>query len=69
MIQIWFMAVTLKTWQVKTICPWGWSEEEGGGTEVAAEPGLEELVVGVATGVKPLKTGEVGVASDATGET
>ena len=68
MIQIWFMAVTLKTWQVKTICPAGWSEEEGEGTEVAAESGFEGLVVGVATGVKALKTGAVFVASAATGD-
>jgi hypothetical protein len=68
MIQIWFMAVTLKTWQVKTMWPPGWSEEEGGGTEVAAESGLEGFVVGVATGVKALKTGAVLVASAATGE-
>ena len=30
---------------------------------------MEGFVVGVATGVKPVKTGEVGVMSDATGET
>ncbi len=35
---------------------------------MAAEPGLAGLVVGVATGVNPLKTGEVGVTSEATGE-
>ena len=69
MIQIWFMAVTLKTWHVNTMCPWGWSEEEGCGTEVAADSGLEGLSVGVAIGVKLVKTGDVGVASDVTGET
>lgn len=68
MMQTWFIAVTLKTWQVKTICPAGWSEEEGEGTEVAAESGLDGFVVGVATGVNALKTGAVGVSPTATGE-
>ena len=62
------MAVTLKTWQVKTICPSGWSEEAGGGTEVAAEPGFDGFVVGEGMGVKELKTGAVGVFSPPTGE-
>jgi len=68
MMQIWFIAVTLKTWQVKTICPPGWSEEEGDGTEVAAESGLEGLVVGDGMDVNALKTGAVGVVSPPTGE-
>ena len=67
-MQTWFMAVTLKTWHVNTICPPGWSEEEGGGTDVAAESGLAGLIVAVAMGVKALNTGAVGVTSPPIGD-
>lgn len=59
MMQTWFIAVTLKTWQVKTIRPAGWSEEDGEGMEVAAESGFSTFVVGEATGVNKLNAGVV----------
>ena len=58
-MQIWFIAVTLKTWQVKTICPLGWSEEDGEGMMVGAEPESVGFEVGEGTGVKELNTGVV----------
>ena len=48
------MACTLKTWQVKTIRPIGWSPDDGEGMEVVTVSGLE---VGEGTGVKLLKLG------------
>jgi hypothetical protein len=55
MMQSWSLARTLKIWQVKTICPVGWSAEEGDGIDVGTEPGIA-FVVGVAMGVNPLNT-------------
>lgn len=59
------MACTLNSWQVKTICPPGWSADEGGGMDVVSELGFE---VGDATGVKKLKTGLATVAVTMGGE-
>ena len=53
MIQIWSAASALKTWQVKTIRPVGWSDEEGEGMGVCAESGK---AVGI--GVEKLKSGD-----------
>ncbi len=47
-MQIWSMDWTLKSWQVKTMCPVRWSDEEGAGAEVAFGEG--ELNAGVANG-------------------
>jgi len=55
-MQIWSADCTLKTWQVRTICPVGWSEEEGDGMDVCADAGkavgmdVEKLKSGGATG-------------------
>ena len=56
MMQTWSMAWTLKIWQVKTICPCGWSEADGEGMEVwapstaAAGVAVKKLYTGVAPG-------------------
>ena len=42
----------MKTWQVKAICPLGWSEADGDGMDVCAE---EEIDVGMV--VAKLKLG------------
>lgn len=52
---------------MKTICPVGWSDDEGEGMGVCAEPGFEVFDVGDGTGVKKLKTGVV-IASVTAGE-
>src|SRR5215216_822954 len=56
MMQIWLLACTLKIWQVKTICPVGWSEEDGDGMEVREEL---KFVVGEGIGVNELNTEDV----------
>ena len=55
MMQICSELWSLKTWQVKTMCPLGWSDEEGDGMDVC--PLEDEMDVGMA--VEKLNAGVV----------
>ena len=58
MMQIWSMDCTLKSWQVKTMCPVNPSDTEGEGIEPCPAVGLGEGRLGTGVAIESVTAGD-----------